>query len=109
MRFTSARFVGREGAFARMASILEASTEGRAGTLLVSGTGGVGVSRFLGEALTRLETLDDPVTILRGRSFPSPDEPYAPVVRALEPVLARVSDGDLAAIVGTSAEDLARV
>src|ERR687887_353229 len=109
MRFTSARFVGREGAFARMATILEASTEGRAGTLLLSGAGGVGVSRFLTEALARLETLDDPILVLRGRSFPSPDEPYAPVVRALDPALARVPDSDLAAVVGTSAEDVGRI
>jgi DNA-binding CsgD family transcriptional regulator/tetratricopeptide (TPR) repeat protein len=109
MRFASARFVGRGSAFGRMAGVLDATTEGRASTLFVAGTGGVGVSRFLTEALSRLERLQDPVTVLRGRAYPAPDEPYAPVLRALEPTLTRVDDDDLAQVIGTSAEDVARL
>jgi DNA-binding CsgD family transcriptional regulator/tetratricopeptide (TPR) repeat protein len=109
MRFASARFVGRESAFGRMAAVLDATTEGRAGTLFVAGTGGVGVSRFLTEALRRLDRLQNPVTILRGRAYPAPDEPYAPLLRALSPILARVQDDELASIIGTSAEDVVRL
>ena len=45
--FTSAKFVGRESAFARFAPALEAAAAGVPTTVLVEGTGGVGVSRFL--------------------------------------------------------------
>jgi DNA-binding CsgD family transcriptional regulator/tetratricopeptide (TPR) repeat protein len=109
MRFASARFVGRGSAFGRMAAVLDATTEGRASTLFVAGTGGVGVSRFLTEALGRLEKLQNPVTILRARAYPAPDEPYAPVLRAIAPILARIEDDDLGRIIGTSAEDVARL
>ena len=109
MRFASARFVGRESAFGRMATVLDATTEGRASTLLLAGTGGVGISRFLTEALSRLERLQDPVTVLRGRAYPAPDDPYAPVLRALSPILEGIAEDDLATIVGTSAEDVARL
>ena len=56
----SARFVGREAAFSRLATVLGGATEGRAGTLLVSGTAGIGVTRFLNEAARRIGDLADP-------------------------------------------------
>ena len=42
--------MGREEAFARLATVLGGAAEGRAGTLLVAGTAGIGVTRFLDEA-----------------------------------------------------------
>ena len=47
--FTSARFVGREDAFARLASVLQSASAGDAGTLLIDGTSGVGTTRFIDE------------------------------------------------------------
>ncbi len=109
-RFTSARFVGREGAFARLAAALDAASEGRARTVLVSGSGGVGVSRFLDEASSRLAALPEPFAILRGRARPSGlDQPYAPLIRALEPVLLALDDVELAAALSTGAEDVVRL
>ncbi|MFL5679227.1 MAG: ATP-binding protein, partial [Chloroflexota bacterium] len=108
-RFSSARFVGREAAFAQLAGVLDAAAAGRAGTLLVAASGGMGVSRFLSEASARLGGLDEPFTVLRGRATLGADDPYAPVIRAITPLLDALDDADLAAVVGTSAEDVVRL
>ena len=108
-RLTSARFVGREAAFARLATVLEGAAEGRAGTLLVSGTAGIGVSRFLDEAARRIGELTEPMTVLHGAAWRGPDGPYAPVIRALAPVLAALDDEALAAVAGPAAEDAVRL
>jgi tetratricopeptide (TPR) repeat protein len=109
-RFTSARFVGREGSFAKLATSLDAAAEGRARTVLLSGSGGVGVSRFLDEAAARLSLLPEPFLVLRGRALPSGmDRPYAPVIRALEPVLLDLPERGLADVLATGAEDVVRL
>ena len=108
--FTSARFVGRESAFARLAPVLEAAKAGVSTTVLVEGSGGVGVSRFLTEATNRLTALAEPFIVLRGRAVPAgTDEPYAPVLRALRPILAAVPDDELVALLGPSVEDHLRL
>jgi DNA-binding CsgD family transcriptional regulator/tetratricopeptide (TPR) repeat protein len=108
--FTSARFVGRESAFTRLAPALEAATAGVSTTVLIEGTGGVGVSRFLSEATTRLTALDEPFTVLRGRSVPAgTDEPYAPILQALRPTLAALSDDELVNLLGPGVEDHLRL
>ena len=43
--FTSARFIGRERELVRIADALEAAADGRASTLLIAGSGGLGVGR----------------------------------------------------------------
>ena len=109
-RITSARFVGRETGFARLAGALDHAAAGRATTILVSGSGGVGVSRFIDEAERRLSGLAERIAVVHGRARPSgTDAPYAPLVRALEPHLRALADGDLAAVVGPGAEDLVRL
>ena len=45
----SARFVGRDAAFVRLAPALEAASDGDATTVLLDGPGGVGVTRFVDE------------------------------------------------------------
>ena len=55
VRYTSARFVGREAAFAKLASGLDDAAHGRTRTLLLEGTAGIGVSRFLDEAIARIQ------------------------------------------------------
>ena len=104
---SSARFVGRERAFAQLAGALELAAAGRARTVLVAGSGGVGVSRFLDEAGTRLDNVAEPFTILRGHALPSgTDTPYGPLVRSLGPTLLGLDDEGLAAVLGPGAEDL---
>ena len=91
--FTSATFVGRESAFARFAPALEATAAGMPTTVLIEGTGGIGASRFLTEATSRLSALAEPFTVLRGRAVPAgSDEPYAPILRAIRPTLLAASD-----------------
>ena len=108
--FTSARFVGRESAFVRLAPVLQAATDGLSTTVLVDGPGGIGASRLLTEASGRLTGLREPFMVLRGRSQPAgTDRPYAPIIRALEPTLIALSDADLATLVGSGGEDLVRL
>jgi DNA-binding CsgD family transcriptional regulator/tetratricopeptide (TPR) repeat protein len=108
--FTSARFVGRESAFARLAPALEAVTAGISSTVLIEGPGGIGVSRFLTEATARLTGLEQPFMVLRGGALPAgTDEPYAPVLRALRPVLAAVTDDELVGLLGVAVEDHLRL
>jgi DNA-binding CsgD family transcriptional regulator/tetratricopeptide (TPR) repeat protein len=104
--FTSATFVGRESAFARIAPALEATAAGVPTTVLLEGTGGIGASRFLTEATSRLAALDEPFTVLRGRAVPAgTDEPYAPILRAIRPTLLAASDAELVELLGPGIED----
>ena len=108
--FTSARFVGRESAFVRLAPVLQAATDGVSTTVLVDAPGGMGASRLATEASGRLAGLSEPFTVLRGRSRPAgTDSPYAPIVRALRPTLNGLPEADLATLVGPGAEDLVRL
>ena len=86
--YTSGRFVGREEAFARLARRLDDAAHGRTRTMLLGGTAGVGVTRFLDEAIERMRALREPMTVLRATAWPSSaDEPYGPIVRAIGPAL----------------------
>ncbi len=106
----SARFVGREAAFVRLAPSIEAAAAGEATTVLIDGLGGVGVSRFLDEVGQRVTGLADPFVVVRGRAWrPGSDEPYGAVVRALRPVFGSLEDGALAELVGPAAEDVVRL
>ena len=108
--YTSARFVGREVAFARLAAVLDDAAGGRARTLLLGGTAGVGVTRFLDEGMARVAELAEPWTILRSGAWPcSADDPYGPVVRAIGPALRALPDVDLAEILGPAVPDVARL
>jgi DNA-binding CsgD family transcriptional regulator/tetratricopeptide (TPR) repeat protein len=108
--FTSARFVGREDAFTKLASVLQSATAGDSGTLLLEGTAGVGTTRFMDEVISRVDALQEPMTVLRGCAFgPATDSPYAPLVRALRPPLAALPDDDLASVMGSATEELLRL
>ena len=75
--YTSARFVGREEAFASLAAALDDAAHGRARTVLLDGTAGVGVTRLLDEAIVRIGALREPMTVLRAAAWPAhADEPY---------------------------------
>ena len=106
----SARFVGRESAFVRLAPSIETAAAGEATTVLIDGLGGVGVSRFLDEVGQRVTGLAEPFVVVRGRAWrPGSDEPYGAVIRALRPVFGSVADEALAELVGPAAEDVVRL
>src|SRR6185436_16079152 len=108
--FTSAKFVGRESAFARLAPALEDAAAGNPTTVLLEGTGGIGVSRFLTEATSRLAGLTEPFTVLRGRAIPAgTDEPYAPILRAIRATLLAATDSELVELLGPGIEDGVRL
>ena len=108
-RLTSARIVGREAAFVSLATVLDGAAEGRAATLLVSGTAGIGVTRFLAEAARRIGELAEPMTVLHGTASRGPDAPFAPVLAALRPALAGLDDRTLGMVAGPAAEDAVRL
>ncbi|MGZ8513520.1 MAG: helix-turn-helix transcriptional regulator [Candidatus Limnocylindrales bacterium] len=109
-RYASARFVGREIAFARLASVLDDVAAGRSRSLIVGGTTGVGVTRFLDEGIARVAGLAAPWTVLRGGAWPSgADAPYGPVIRAIGPALRGLPEAELRYVLGPAAGDLVRL
>jgi len=108
--YTSARFVGRDDAFLRLATLIRSSSAGQAGALLVDGTAGVGVTRFIDEAVARVAGLREPMLVVRGGAFgPGTDRPYASFIRALRPVLTALDDAELAAVAGSARDELGRL
>src|SRR6476661_8127576 len=109
-RYSSARFVGREEAFARLAAGLDDAAGGRSRTLLFSGTSGVGVTRFLDEAIARMRAVAQPITVLRATAWPvGADEPYGPLVRAIGPALSAMPADELAERLDSAAGEVVRL
>jgi DNA-binding CsgD family transcriptional regulator/tetratricopeptide (TPR) repeat protein len=108
--YTSARFVGRDDAFARLAALLQAASSGEAGALMIEGTAGVGVTRFIDETTRRVASIQEPMLVVRGGAYgPGTDRPYAPLIRAMRPVLAGLSDAELGAVIGSATDELVRL
>ena len=110
VRYTSARFVGREDAFADLAAALDDAAHGRARTVLIDGTAGIGVTRLLDEAIARIGALREPMTVLRAAAWPARvDEPYGPIVRAVGPTLRALPDAILADLLGPATSEVVRL
>ncbi len=110
VRYASTRFVGREAAFARLATGLDDAAHGRTTTLLLEGTAGIGVSRFLDEAIARIDALHDPMTVLRAAAWPAhADEPYGPIIRAVGPTLLALPDDTLPDLLGPATSEVVRL
>lgn len=109
-RYTSARFVGRDEAFARLASALDDAAQGRARSMLIGGSAGVGVTRLLDEAIHRMSALTEPLTMLRASAWPGgDDEPYGPLIRAVGPTLMALSPDILAHRLGSATAEVIRL
>ena len=79
-------------------------------TLLVSGSGGLGVSRLLDEAERRIAGLPEDLVVVRCRARPGRiGDPYAPVATGLETLVAEFDDRELARVAGIGAEELAKL
>ncbi len=109
-RYSSARFVGREEAFSRLATCLDDAVHGRTRTLLIDGTAGVGASRLLDEVISRMHALLEPMTVLRAAAWPATaDAPYGPIIRAIGPTLHGLPPADLVAVLGRAAPEVVRL
>jgi DNA-binding CsgD family transcriptional regulator/tetratricopeptide (TPR) repeat protein len=87
-RVVSRRYIGREPELARVVDAVSAAAAGTATTVIVAGSAGMGVSRFLDEALERIGTRAQPPLVLRGQAHGPIDPPWAAVLDALGPLLA---------------------
>jgi DNA-binding CsgD family transcriptional regulator/tetratricopeptide (TPR) repeat protein len=109
-RFSSERFVGRERELSHLAVALEAAAEGRSPRLLLSGRGGIGVSRLVTEAARRVVRLSRPFQVVRCTAVPARDRAaYGPIIDGFTPWLASLSDAELKRAVGPGAEPIARL
>ena len=106
----SDRFVGRENPLDRIAFGLQRVADGRPSAFVLSGTAGMGLTRLLAETERRIEALPEPFVSVHGVALPATSGvPYAPISAALDHLLAPVSDETLAALVGPTADAIARL
>ncbi len=109
-RFSSERFVGRERELSHLAVALEAAADGRSPRLLVSGRGGVGVSRLVSEAVRRVARLSRPFRAIRCTAVPARGRAaFGPIIEGFSPWLASLDDAELREVVGSGAEPIARL
>src|SRR6185503_474346 len=103
-RYSSERFVGRERELSHLAVALEAAADGRSPRLLVSGTGGTGVSRLVSEAVRRVGRLSEPFQVLRCTAVTARSRAaYGPIVEGFSPWLAALDDAELQRVAGPGA------
>ncbi len=107
-RVSSRRFIGREPELARVAEALGTAAGGTATTVIVAGSAGTGVSRFLDEALSRATAGPNPPLVLRGRSYGPADPPWAAVLEALEPALVSRPPAEILALLRRDAGPVLR-
>lgn len=87
-RVVSRRYVGREQELARFGVAVDRAAAGTATTIVVSGSAGLGASRFLDEGLSRAAAGPGGPLVLRGRAHGPAEPPWATVLTALGPLLA---------------------
>jgi DNA-binding CsgD family transcriptional regulator/tetratricopeptide (TPR) repeat protein len=109
-RFSSERFVGRERELSHLAVALEAAAGGRSPRLLMSGGGGVGVSRLVTEAVRRVGRLNEPFQVVRCAAVPARGRAaYGPIIEGFSPWLAALDDAELQRAAGPGAEPISRL
>jgi DNA-binding CsgD family transcriptional regulator/tetratricopeptide (TPR) repeat protein len=109
-RHVTERFVGRERELSHLAVALEAAANGRSPRVLLSGRGGIGVSRLVDETIRRVGRLAEPFHVVRCRAVPAHAmAAYAPIADGLGAWLATLDDAELGRIVGSGAEPLSRL
>ena len=109
-KFSSERFVGRERELSHLAVALEAAADGHSPRLLVSGRGGVGVSRLVTEAVRRVGRLSRPFQVVRCTAVPARGRSaFAPIIEGFRPWLESLDDLELRRAVGSGAEPISRL
>ena len=104
-------FVGRERELDVLLDAAARAARGRATTVLVEGSSGIGVTRLIDETLHRLAAApegDDPApVVIRGDELPAwRAEPYAPFVAALDGLLAAREPAEASHLLGPAVEIL---
>jgi DNA-binding CsgD family transcriptional regulator/tetratricopeptide (TPR) repeat protein len=103
-------FVGRERELDVIVDAAARAAHGRATTVLLEGSSGIGVTRLIGEALDRLAAAvpDAPApVVIRGDELPAwRAAPYAPFVAALDALLAARDPTEVSHLLGPAAEIL---
>jgi DNA-binding CsgD family transcriptional regulator/tetratricopeptide (TPR) repeat protein len=106
----SDRFVGRERELERIAVGLQAASDGKPTTLVLSGSAGIGLSRLLGETRRRIGALGEPFASVHGVALPATSGvACAPFTAALDQLLTPLPDDALAELVGSAGDALARL
>ncbi len=105
-RVVSRRFIGREPELARVVEAIAASATGSATTVIVGGGAGMGVTRFVDEALDRIVGRPKPPLVLRGQANGPVDPPWAAVLEALGPLLAERPAAEVEALLAHDARPI---
>ena len=109
-RHVTEHFVGRERELSRLAVALEAAASGHSPRVLVSGRGGIGVSRLVDETVRRVGRLAQPFHVVRCRAVPAHAmAAYGAIADGLGAWLATLDDVELRRVVGPGAEPLSRL
>ncbi|MFN8623909.1 MAG: LuxR C-terminal-related transcriptional regulator [Chloroflexota bacterium] len=99
-------FVGRERELARLATALQRAAEGEHGRVVLTGAGGIGVTRLLDELTQRLVGLPG-VVVARGTAYAScTGEAYHALGTALSGALATLDDDRVRHVIGHAGHDL---
>ncbi len=108
-RVSSPVFIGRDHELRALVSTADLVASGRATLALVGGEAGVGKSRLVAEAATRLRT--DGWLVLEGGSVALGDDglPFGPIVEALRALTHQVDASRIAAAAGSGLPELARL
>lgn len=108
-RLSRGRLIGRGAEEARLDAALEAAVAGRGTTVIVGGEAGIGKSRLVGRLADSAR--DRGATVLVGACLAAGSGaiPYAPFVEALRGLTRSVDPGRLAALLGASREEVARL
>ncbi len=99
-------FIGRERELAVLGSALQGAAEGQPARVLVTGSLGVGTTRLMTELVDRVRDVPG-VVICRAQCYePRSGVAYGALREAFASALARITDEQLAEIVGPAAYDL---
>jgi DNA-binding CsgD family transcriptional regulator len=101
----SPRFIGRRAELQSIAVALRDVAAGDPRTIILTGPGGIGVSRLIDETERRVAALPKPFRVVRCRSFAGRSgEPYRPVADALHGLVAGLSDAELRASIAVGVD-----
>ncbi len=102
----SRRFIGREAELARFGAAVATAAAGTSVAIVVAGTAGIGVSRFLDEGLARVAASAAAPLVLRGRAHGPADPPWRTVLDAIGPLIATRPEAELAGLLRRDARPI---